>query len=466
MNNTRTEPPLTYRETVLYNLAGFSLNIYETIIAAWVMFFYMPPEESIQVRYIPMALLGLILAGGRILDAVTDPLVGYLSDNTVSRWGRRKPYIFIAAPLLFMAFVLIWLPPLSRTSWLNGLYLAVVLFVYYWAYTGVLIPWFAVLPEMRQENRKRVKIATIGVAIGVLGALVGGGLSGPLLNKMGAFKMSLILGAAAFLGCELTLFGIKENRPDPTSERRMEGGPGLLDFLRVLKAVFLDRQVIAFSLTIMLVQLTYQLMLMNVPYFTTLIMGQDEASASLLMAKIIIIMALSTPMWYFLLSRFAKRRVFRAIMLAMTGGFILCFFIGKLPLLSLPAQALLVFAVVAIPVGGMFAVAIGLIADLTDYDELICGQRREAVYYGIYGIVRKTGWAFCSLIMMGVFHIFGFSVENPMGVRVVWLVCAGACFLGYLVFIPYRIGDSQAETKERFKIDIDSGHWKGRMMKS
>jgi len=446
MNHHPNAAPLTYKETVLYNLAGFSLNIYETIMGAWIMFFYMPPEDSGHLRYVPMALLGIILAGGRILDAITDPLVGYLSDNTRSRWGRRKPYIFTASPLLLVAFAMIWLPPLSKTSWLNGLFLAVVLFVYYWAYTGVLIPWFAVLPEMRQENRKRVKIATVGVAIGVLGALVGGGLSGPLLRDLGAFKMSLILGAIAFLGCELTLLGIQERPP----VRKVNQELGFIGFVTVLKEVFLDRQVIAFSITIMLVQLTYQLMLMNVPYFTTLIMGQDEAAASLLMGKIIIIMALSTPLWYFLLSKFTKRNVFRVIMLVMAGGFFLSFFIGRLPLMSLPSQAIMVFAMVAIPVGGMFAVAIGLIADLTDYDELKSGQRREAVYYGIYGIVRKTGWAFCSLIMMGVFHWFGFSAENPMGVRVIWLVCAGSCLLGYIAFIPYNIRDSQEETKKNF----------------
>ena len=455
MNHHPNAAPLTYKETVLYNLAGFSLNIYETIMGAWIMFFYMPPEDSGHLRYVPMALLGIILAGGRILDAITDPLVGYLSDNTRSRWGRRKPYIFTASPLLLVAFAMIWLPPLSKTSWLNGLFLAVVLFVYYWAYTGVLIPWFAVLPEMRQENRKRVKIATVGVAIGVLGALVGGGLSGPLLRDLGAFKMSLILGAIAFLGCELTLLGIQERPP----VRKVNQELGFMGFVKVLKEVFLDRQVIAFSITIMLVQLTYQLMLMNVPYFTTLIMGQDEAAASLLMGKIIILMALSTPLWYFLLSKFTKRNVFRVIMLVMAGGFFLSFFIGRLPLMSLPSQAIMVFAMVAIPVGGMFAVAIGLIADLTDYDELKSGQRREAVYYGIYGIVRKTGWAFCSLIMMGVFHWFGFSAENPMGVRVIWLVCAGACLLGYIVFIPYNIRDSQAETKKTFFPDkSDAGN--------
>ena len=115
------------------------------------------------------------------------------------------------------------------------------------------------------------------------------------------------------------------------------------------------------------------------------------------------------------------------------------------------AQTIVILAIVSIPMGGMFAVALGLIADLTDYDELKSGRRREAVYYGIYGIVRKTGWAACSLIMVAIFSGFGFTVQNPLGVRVIWLVCALACLLGFLAFIPYRIGDSQEETQKLMK---------------
>ena len=441
------EEPLKLKQTILYNMAAFSLNVYDTILATWLMFFFVPPEDLGHVRYIPMAVLGAIMAAGRILDAITDPLIGYLSDHTRSRWGRRKPYIFLSAPILFLTFILVWLPPVNSASMLNAVFLGVVLFVYYWAYTGVLIPWFAVLPELSRENRGRVKIATIGVAIGVIGALVGGGLSGPLLEKLGAFRMAIILGASAFIACELTLLGIQERLPG----QRIKSGPGFRGFLQVLKQVFADKQVLCFSGTIMLVQLTYQLMLMNVPYFTTLILKQEESMASFLMAVIIIILALSTPMWYWLLSQYPKRHVFRVIMLTMMLGYVLAFFIGQIPVLGLFAQTIVILAIVSIPMGGMFAVALGLIADLTDYDELKFGERREAVYYGIYGIVRKTGWAACSLIMVGVFSGFGFTAQNPLGVRVIWLVCALACLLGLLVFIPYRIGDSQEETRDMLK---------------
>jgi GPH family glycoside/pentoside/hexuronide:cation symporter len=260
--------------------------------------------------------------------------------------------------------------------------------------------------------------------------------------------MSIVLGAVAFIGCELTLLGIQER----TQITRNKTGGDLKGFFPVLKEVFTDRQVASFAITIMLVQLTYQLMLMNVPYFTTLIMGQDESAASMLMGKIIIIMALSTPLWYFILSKFPKRHVFRVIILTMASGFVLSFFIGRFPFLSLASQAIIIFAIVSIPVGGMFAVALGLIADLTDYDELKSGKRREAVYYGIYGIVRKTGWAFCSLLMMVVFRIFGFSADNPQGVQVIWLVCALSCLLGLIAFIPYKIGDSKQETQLKFNL--------------
>lgn len=425
---------------ILYNLAGFSFNVYDTVLYAWLPYFYAPPVDSGMTVYVSLAVFGAVLAGGRILDAVSDPLVGYLSDHTSSRWGRRKPFIFISTPILFAAFILVWAPPVKGVSLVNAVYLAVILFFYYWAYTGVLIPWFAVLPEMSTKNDERVKIATIGVAIGVVAALIGGGLSGPLFEGVGPFFMALILGGIGFAAGELSLFGIKETYS--TEDRSREG------FFQALKSVFTDRQVISFSVMIMCVQLTYQLMLMNVPYLTTLILGKNEADASMIMAEVILLMAVSTPLWFWLLKKYSKKSVFRVIIACMALGFVLSFFIGTFDFIPPFLQVVLIFPIAAIPMGGMFAASIGIIADMTDYDELKFGKRREAIYYGIYGIVRKTGWALCSLILAGVFQTFGYSAENPLGVRVIWIVCAVSCIIGLAAFIPYRLGDSREETKK------------------
>ncbi|MBN1636981.1 MAG: MFS transporter [Deltaproteobacteria bacterium] len=427
-------------QIILYSLAGLTFNLYDTILYAWLPYFYIPPQDKGLTQYIPLAALGILLAGGRILDAVTDPLVGYMSDHTRSRWGRRKPYICISNPILFLAFILVWVPPVHGNSMTNAIFLGIILFIYYISYTGMLIPWFAVLPEMSPINSVRVKIASIGVAIGVVGSLIGGGLSGVLFEKMGPFAMALILGVIGLVAGQLTIFGVKEHY----QIQQQEEPPG---FLKVVKEVFIDRQVLSFAVMIMLVQLTYQLMLMNVPYLTTLILGRSEADASILMGEVLLSVAVSVPFWHWLLRKFSKRRLFRIIILWMVAGFTLCFFIGIIDSPTPFIQAMIVFPLATIPMGGMFITVLGIIADLTDYDELKTGKRREAIYYGIYGIVRKTGWAMCSLILVGVFAVFGYSAENPLGVRIIWLVCALSCLIGLLAFIPYKLGDSKEETR-------------------
>ncbi len=432
--------PLTMGEIILYNLAGLTFNLFDTILYAWLPYFYIPPSGSNLTQYIPLAALGIILAGGRILDAVTDPLMGYLSDHTRSRWGRRKPYIFISNPVLFLSFIFVWTPPVEGESLTNAIFLGAVLFFYYISYTGMLIPWFAVLPEMSDRNEERVKIASVGVAIGVLGALIGGGLSGPLMGRLGVFGMALMLGVIGLIAGQLSLLGIHErHRLSPDEETP--------PFFTVMREMFADRQVLSFAVMIMFVQLTYQLMLMNVPYLTTLILGRSEGDASILMGEVILSTAASVPLWYRLLGKYPKRSLFRAIIIWMAAGFALSFFIGRLPFFSPFVQAMIIFPLVAVPIGGMFITVLGLIADITDYDELKSGRRREAMYYGIYGIVRKTGWALCSLILVGVYSTFGYSAGNPTGIRVVWLVCGLSCIAGLLAFVPYRLGDSRDETK-------------------
>jgi GPH family glycoside/pentoside/hexuronide:cation symporter len=205
---------------ILYNLAGFSFNLYDTILYAWLPYFYTPPENSNAVQYVPLAMFGIILAAGRILDAVSDPFVGYLSDNSNTRWGRRKPFIFVSSPLLFITFVLVWKPPVQGISMINAVYLGAVLFFYYWSYTGLLIPWLATLPELSRENDTRMKIVSIGIVIGIFGAMIGGGLSGILIEKYSPFVMALILGTFALVAGELTLFGVKENYIHPQASQR------------------------------------------------------------------------------------------------------------------------------------------------------------------------------------------------------------------------------------------------------
>lgn len=436
-----TGAPVGMGEIILYNLSGSVCNLYDTVLYAWVAYFYIPPEGLGKIQYLPLGAMGLILFGGRILDAVTDPLIGYLSDRTASRWGRRRPYLFLSYPILLVSFVLIWRPPVQGVALANIVFLVVVLFFYYVSYTGVLIPWFALLPEMSRDNTERVKIAAVGVAIGVVLSLVAGGLSGPIFSRFGAFRMALVFGVMGFVLSEIGFFGVRERHTHTTPDKETPG------FFLTLSRMFGDGQVLSFAVMITFVQLTYQLLMMNIPYLTTLILNLDEGSSSIILGEVIGLMALTVPLWYLLLDRFPKRQVFRGLIVTMIIGSILSFFVGKYPIGSPLVQAMIIIPIAAVPMGGMFTAVLGIISDLTDYDEIRSGIRREAVYFGIYGIVRKTGWAFSSLILTGVFALFGYSPDNPLGIRMIFLVCACSCLVGLLAFIPYHIGDSMDETR-------------------
>jgi Na+/melibiose symporter-like transporter len=253
--------------------------------------------------------------------------------------------------------------------------------------------------------------------------------------------MALILGAVAFIAGELSLLGIKQRH-------RIDEAEKMSGFFRAMKEAFADRQIFSFAAMITLVQLTYQLMLMNTPYLVTLILKRPDTDSSILVAEVVIAMAVSIPLWYVLVKKYPKRHVFRGVIIAMIGGFGLSFFIGDYPLVSPFVQAMIIFPIAAIPLGGVFLMSLLLIADLTDYGELKTGKRKEAIYYGIYGFVRKTGWAFSAVILNAVFAAFGYSAENPTGVRVVWVICAASCLVGLLLFSPYKIGDTKEETKK------------------
>ncbi len=431
---------LPMKHIVLYNMAAFSFNIYDTALYTWLIYFYSPPLSSGRPIYLSIGVIGIILAGGRLLDILSDPIIGYFSDRTRSRWGQRKPFIFISAPFIFIPFVLVWIPPMDSPGLINAIYLVLLLGVYNWAYTGVLVPWLAVLPEMSNENEQRVKIAFIGAFVGISGAFIAGILSGIIYKHWGPLIMALLLGSIALIGHEASTLGIRENAV--ADNRQVSDG-----LLQTLKEVFGNKQMLSFALMMTFVQPASQLMLMNTPFMVTSVLQGTEADASFFVGEMMMVMALSTPVTFWLLRNFRKKTVLRALIVVMVIGFCLCFTIGTIPAIPPFIQAMIILPIASLPIGGMFIVFWSLIADLSDYDELKHGKSRKAICYGMYSIVRKISWALCPLILALTFKIFGFSAENPLGVRMIWLICSISCVIGLIAFIPYKLGDSRAETR-------------------
>ena len=91
------------------------------------------------------ALVGLLGALPRLVDAITDPLMGYISDKTKSRWGRRRPYIFIGAIASGIVFALLWQLPVGKSDDFYFWYFLIGSIIFYLAYTIFATPWVALL---------------------------------------------------------------------------------------------------------------------------------------------------------------------------------------------------------------------------------------------------------------------------------------------------------------------------------
>lgn len=132
---------------------------------------------SIAVPYFQMtlnvdpALIGTAIALPRLWDAFTDPAMGFISDNTQSRWGRRRPYIVLGALLMAVAFGLIWMAPPTWSERALSIYVTVALLVFYTCYTIYSVPWTSLSYEMTPDPRERTRVASYSGFFGKVGEL-------------------------------------------------------------------------------------------------------------------------------------------------------------------------------------------------------------------------------------------------------------------------------------------------------
>ena len=114
----------------LYASHSFGSSVLSRATQAWLIFFYAPPAGEDAPTIVPRITLTTILLVLGILDAIDDPLIGYWSDRTRSRWGRRIPFIVLATPFYALFFFLLWTPPHGDGGYLLPvIYFTAIVFV-------------------------------------------------------------------------------------------------------------------------------------------------------------------------------------------------------------------------------------------------------------------------------------------------------------------------------------------------
>ncbi len=125
------------------------------------------PVYSIMLGVSP-AMVGTLLALTRVWDALWDPLMGSISDRTRSRWGRRRPYIFVGSILVGLMYPLVWFASDGWSETAKATYLGVALAIFYMAYTVYSVPYYALGNELSPHQVERTKALGIRAMVGVI----------------------------------------------------------------------------------------------------------------------------------------------------------------------------------------------------------------------------------------------------------------------------------------------------------
>jgi len=434
---------LPLKRILLYSSASAGLNIVAITAGTWLLYFYAPPPDSGRIQYLPVTLVGVLLTVTTLWDALIDPFIGHWSDTTRSRWGRRRPFLIFAAPVMAVGLILIWTPPQGSVA-LTALYFFLITTVFYTAYSLVGIPYDGTLPEMASSPEEMVSLSTWKNVFGTVGVLIGSLVAAPLFESMGPVAMAVVVGAIGLVTIWLTLAGLrKSEEPRVVAMRPMEG----------LRVTFQNRQFLILFASTLIVHVAYAMILANLPYFATLVVGRSEADVAIFQGVVVLVMLASAPLWNWLGQRYSNRKLLMIAIVGLGLASMLSFTVGMIPGLPLMAHGLVTTALIAPLLGGYFILAYAIMGSVVDYDEMLTGQRREAIYYGTFSLAVGLGPSLAALILPQILERFGYTAANPLGVRLAWLATGAIALLGALAFVGYRLGDTPEETRRNLKLE-------------
>ena len=357
------------------------------------------------------ALVGLLAALPRLTDALTDPLMGYISDQTRTRWGRRRPYIFAGAILVGIIFALLWQLPGGKTESYYFWFFLIGSFFFYLAYTMFATPWVALGYELTPDYHERTRLMGTQNFIGQVPYMIAPYFLAIMTSEVwfddmvdGAAGLSIIIAVvviavgimpAIFLRERFQDIAAAEGEPDGGSESGNVIVRNMLDFFRGFLITIRFKPFLKLCAATFLVFNGFMMIAAFQSYVIIYyVFGGDTAAGAEFVGHSGLLGAFSTLFiivfvtW--LSTKIGKRRTFFIATWISVGGYLLkwfCYNPANPWLILIPAPLM------AFGLGALFTLMPSMVADVVDMDELETGERREGMFGSIFWWVVKLGMA-------------------------------------------------------------------------
>jgi GPH family glycoside/pentoside/hexuronide:cation symporter len=403
--STRPEDRVPVSHRLLYGVGAFVNNLLAGAFGAMLIVL------NLGLGMDP-ALAGLVASIPRFFDALTDPIMGYVSDNTRSRWGRRRPYIFIGAILVGLAFIAIWQVPQGRSEMFYFWFFLLGSLVFFTGYTIFATPWVALGYEMTPDYTERTKLMGTQNFMGQLAYFIPPWIlpfiqntqyfpnmmegAGAVAIALGVFIIAAGVLPAIFLRERVPLKAMAELPLTPVAPRQSFLAVALTrtwDFLKAFASTLSFKPFLKICAATFLVFNGFIL----ISAFSTYVLiyyvaggdkvkGAEYAAYAGTIGTASTFAAIALVTW--LATKLGKREVFAISTGISMVGYALkwvCYTPDNPWLAVVPAPFL------AFGLGGLFTLMPAMMADIVDMDELRTHQRREGLYGSIFWWVVKLG---------------------------------------------------------------------------
>jgi oligogalacturonide transporter len=351
----------------------------------------------ILVEGMPVFLATMIIFAGRIWDAFIDPIIGNLSDKTRSKFGRRRIYFLLGIIPVFLSFVMMWycFGIVNETS--KFIYYMIAYIFFGTAFSLVMVPYNAILPEMTDDYNERTSFTTVRMVFSagtaILTAIIptiiiksmGSEVNGPA-QKPGYLIMAVIFGVVFALCWLLTFFGTKEKKDLPSPEKFS---------LKKWFTVFRNKTYRNFLGIFVSVQVAIDLLLALFVFYVDIVVLQYK-NYELLMG----ILLVAQLLFMLLHNQIAQRKgknfpLYIGIPVWIAASICFAFVNSGTPFLVLCVLAM--FIALGVAAGNLSTWS--MLSDIYDVDELMTGKRREGIYSGFTTFARKLSSGIAILLL-------------------------------------------------------------------
>jgi len=420
-------------------MGGLALNLANLVISQWLLKLYVPNKEAALVNSTLFAAIFLI---GRVVDGITEPVAGYLSDHYHSKRGRRIPFIMaFFIPAAIVSFLL-WMPPFpDQQHWLNAVWVFSLVQLFFICWSLLANPYMALLPEITSDLKERVNITTLQGVFLMLGTLIFG-VMGPLKDKFGWTGIGVVTGLITLISFAPTLFSIKEKPSEAAHVERGKMNPGTI--FTWARTTFKNRAFVYMLTSLSFLWFSLNMVILIVPFWTQYVLGRSDADVVLLMGPFLATNILFFFVFNFISVKFGKYTAFMLTLASAGLTMSSLFFVGLTPG-SLMLQSQICMALIGIPVAGIMILPPAILSDVIDYDEKLTGKRREGIYVGVQAIFQKIAIGISIATATVMMYAGGSNIPTVSGLKLISLFAGAFAFIAMIIFKFYPIREKDGK---------------------